>query len=242
MNGDDDDRAINRFVAGLPVDEDALDGAISAHAVDRMIIVEALVGALDSMEATARLRAAERIARMPDIARPVAGALTRLVVADADLDVRAAAAAALRTHGEPVPGEPARRRAAPQSTEAPVLGRTASRLSVALRRVAFRSGDEAITLLLLPIDRADVPVRGRARLGDGDRWSVTIDGLGAEFMGTYPRLWVLDADGTPFVLGTAADPVAADGSVTIAVRAEAGSAIDVQRMLSGRVELNVPDD
>lgn len=242
MNRDDDDRSIDRFVAGLPVDEDALADAITARGIERTIVVEALVGALESTEATARLRAAERVARMEDVAEPVARALTRIAGGDVDLDVRAAAAAALRTHGEPVPGEPMPSHATRRPTEAAVA-RRASRLSVAFQHMAMRSGESAAPLLLLlPIDRAKAPARGSARLDDAGSWSVTLSGLAGEFAGTRPLLWVPGEDGLPFHLGTAADPVTSGGSVTIVIGPEAGSASDVQRLLSGRVELHAPDD
>ena len=46
MSAADDRRAVDRFVAGLDVEEDALATAIVGMAVDRTVIVEALLKAL----------------------------------------------------------------------------------------------------------------------------------------------------------------------------------------------------
>src|SRR3954463_13197420 len=97
---DDDDRAIDRFVAGAPVDADALAMAITAKATDRAVVVEALLKNLASDEAIVRVRAAERVARMPDVAPAVAARLRELAVNDAHPGAREACAAALRAHRE----------------------------------------------------------------------------------------------------------------------------------------------
>jgi hypothetical protein len=226
----DNDRAILRFVAGVSVDEDALAEAIAARAVDRAAVVEALVGALLSPEATARLRAAERVARMEDVAREVADVLTRIAVADIDRHVRAAASTALRTHDEPLPGEP------PLSVKPPPRR---SVPSIAFRRVAIRSGPSE-PLVLLPLDRANAHCHGLVSLGDDGLWRVALTGLSAAFAGTRPVLRARGDDG-PIVLGTATQAVTSDGAVTIIIARDVGTTREVERRLAGTVELTLAD-
>ena len=64
MSSQDDIRAIDRFVAGLPVDHEELATALAARAIDRAIVVDAMLFALESDEDAVRLRAAKRSARM----------------------------------------------------------------------------------------------------------------------------------------------------------------------------------
>jgi hypothetical protein len=104
VSTDDDKRAVERFIAGLAADERALAAAISARAVDRAIVVEALLGALGCPVAATRLSAAQRVARMACIAPPVTARLASIAVEDGDGTVRAACAAALHDHGLPMPG------------------------------------------------------------------------------------------------------------------------------------------
>lgn len=62
---------------------------------DRATVARALLDLLDSPQATLRLRAAERITRMAEVAGPVVDALMRCATGDVDLRVRAVAARAL---------------------------------------------------------------------------------------------------------------------------------------------------
>lgn len=105
MSTNDDRRAIERFVAGLPVDASDLATAITARAVDRTIVIQALLNGLSSPEPVVRLRAAERVAEMPDVAPPVAARLALIAATDEDRRAREASAAALRAHGLAVPDE-----------------------------------------------------------------------------------------------------------------------------------------
>ena len=86
-------------------DADAPVEAITVQSIERAIVVDALLRVLASPEATARLRAAERVARMADAAPSVIAVLIRMASEDVDLRVRAAAEAALRVHLRPAPGD-----------------------------------------------------------------------------------------------------------------------------------------
>src|SRR5690348_11454947 len=98
MSTDDDERAIDRFIAGAPVDADALASAITAKAFDRAVVIESLLQGLAAPEPVVRRRAAERIARMPDVDGRVEVELRRLAEQDDNERVRAACAAALAAH------------------------------------------------------------------------------------------------------------------------------------------------
>jgi hypothetical protein len=103
----DDKRAIERFIAGLATDEQALADALWARAVDRAIVVDALLDALAGRERATRLTAARRVTGMASVAAAVAARLMLLAVEDDDPGVRDACADALRAHGLRVPGDPA---------------------------------------------------------------------------------------------------------------------------------------
>ena len=105
MSGPDQDGPVPRPGAGPPGDADAPPEAITVRSIDRAIVVDALLRVLASPEATARLRAAQRVTRMADIAPSLVDELTRMAADDVDLDVRAAAGFALRAHLRPAPGD-----------------------------------------------------------------------------------------------------------------------------------------
>ncbi len=105
MDSTDGDRAIDRFVAGLPVDGDELSLAVSARAVDAKIVVDALLCGLENDSPVARLHAAKRVARMIELAPRLEVRLRQLAATDGDRRVRARASAVLRAHARPVPGE-----------------------------------------------------------------------------------------------------------------------------------------
>lgn len=227
MSRVDDDRIIARFVAGLEVDERALAEAIAARAIDHAAVVDALVHALADPEPTARLRAAEHVARMDDIDREVADALTRIVVADIDLDVRAAARHALRTHEQPVPDDAV----APAERARP-------RPSLLFRATFVRSGTSDVApTLLLPTDLGNTESHGVVTRTEAG-WQVEMRGLPAEFGGTRPVLRALSPSGR-LVLGMASVPVTPEGAVKIVLSADPG---EDARRLKGTVELAVDDD
>src|SRR5690349_12283817 len=98
MSADDDRRALQRFVAGVDVEADALATAITAQALDHVIVDEALLHGLSSADAVVRRRTARRITRMVDVGDAVAERLAILAGTDPDEPTREGATAALRAH------------------------------------------------------------------------------------------------------------------------------------------------
>jgi hypothetical protein len=98
MSSPEDRAALRRYVAGLDVEPDALATAITADAVDHAAVEDALLLALGAAEPVARLRAARRIARLPELPPRVLARLRVLIEHDGDPRVSAAAATALAAH------------------------------------------------------------------------------------------------------------------------------------------------
>ena len=231
MSPDDEDRALQRYVAGLPVDEATLTAAVTGRAVESTIVTEAMLAALESAEATARLRAAERAARMAVLAPRIARELTRAVTADVDLRVRAAAADALAGHGLEVPGQ------VPEATDVLGTSPTWAGLRLLFRRVQMRG----VTTMLVPLDRDDAPAQGFAVRGEDGLWSIALSGLPASFAGARVTLRMIDDAGQVTVQATAGEPVSDDGSVTIIISRAAGSLDEIEHHMAGEIEI-VADD
>ena len=231
MSPTDDDRVLQRYVAGLPVDEAALAAAVTGRAVEATIVTEAMLAALESPESTVRLRAAERAARMAVLAPRISRALARAVTGDVDLRVRAAAADALRGHALDVPGEVAQPEPVPRSSPA------WTGLRLLFRRVQMRGA----TTMLVPLDRDDAPARGLAVLGQDGLWGIALSGLPAAFAGARVTLRMLDDAGQVTVQATAAERVSEDGVVMIVIPRAAGTPGEIERLMAGEVEL-VADD
>jgi hypothetical protein len=231
----DDDKAIDRFVAGAPVGADELATAITAKAVDRAIVVEALLKNLASDEPVVRTRAAERVGRLPDLPGQIAGRLGEMAVNDEHPGVREACAAALTAHGEPVPGDEraaAARPAEPRGWSLRVLitATRAARGAERKARIGPRYPEHAPHLQGL---LQESPTGARLEL----------TGLPPEFAGTRPEVRAQRARGEPFeTLARAEGPVSTDGAVTLAVVAVEGATVeDVANWL--RVsQLVVPSD
>ena len=110
MSFADADRQVARFVAGLPVDAEALAAALAARSLDRVVVSEALLAGLAGPAARMRLATARRSARMAWLTPRVAALLARMAVEDDDEDVQDACRAALRTHGAGADEDPRDRR------------------------------------------------------------------------------------------------------------------------------------
>lgn len=230
MSVEDDRRALDRFVAGLPVDPDALAIAITAKAVDRTIVVDALLKGLADPTAAVRRRTALRIGRMPEADPRLAARLGVLADADDDPGTREASAASLRAHGLPVPGE-GEDAAASSGAHAPWVLLRASVARSATRRieVAARYASDAPQL---DGDLVEDPGGARADLR----------GLPPEFAGTRPALRAARAPGPLTAIGTAEAPVSPDGSVTIRIPLEDTSFDDLVDWVASGVDLVVPAD
>jgi hypothetical protein len=237
MSREDDRRATDRFVAGLPVEPDALTEAITARAVDRTVVIEALLSGLADGAAAVRRRTATRIGRMPDVDPEVAARLTVIAGTDGDADVQAEAVAALRTHGLPVPGD---RAPTAEQHRAP----RRSFMSVLLLRASVaRSGDFPVEIQArYDPDAPEIEVTSVREAPAELRLDLT--GLPPTLAGTEPVLRgrVVPAPAPLTALGTATGPVSDDGRVTIRVPLEVTSIAEVTSRLLREADLALPGE
>jgi transposase InsO family protein len=211
MTPDEDRRALQRFVAGLEVEADALATAIAAEAMDRAIVDEALLRGLSSDDAVVRRRTARRIARMTDVGDAVAGRLAIIAETDADERTRETAAAALQAQNRlpdaGLRGERRRRRVLAALRFVPATVRSTG--PVRYQPLEPPAGSRIVDARLLLVDDA-VHLRLRE--------------LPAEFAGTFPVAAAIDDDtGAERELGRASTAVSPAGDVTIALAPELGS-------------------
>lgn len=233
MSSDADRAALERFVAGLAVDPDVLARAITAHAVERTVVVEALLEGLTAPEPVVRLRFARRIARMPDLDRRVGARLTMVAGTDADDRVRAAATGTLRAHGLPVPGQPVADETGARTA------RPSRSIDTALRlRASAIRGTKGVEIEALFIEDAPA-LAGELHDLEGQA-QLVLRGLPAAFVGTRMTLRVA------FLPGSALSPIAradmsvsAEGESSIDVPLESGSVDDVVEWLLNDAELVV---
>jgi hypothetical protein len=232
MSSEEDRKALQRFVAGAPVEADALAQAITARAVDRAVVVEALMKGLDAPEAATRRRVAQRIARMSGLDERVGARLGVLAGTDDDERVRAAASATLQAHGLPVPGQPGTGAKPPRTSPA--------RLAFLALRVGISRGDGSVALTA-----ADQPVSGfTAELaGDGQGGaSLRLRGLPCAFVGHRPVLRAaLERNGPRFPVAAADAPVSDAGEVTIAIPATVLPYANLVSRLSAGADLEVAE-
>jgi hypothetical protein len=217
MSADEDRRAQQRFVAGLPVAPDALATAIAARALDRAVINEALLRNLGSDDALVRRRTAERVARMAGLGDSVAGRLAILAETDPDERTRVAASEALRAHERlDVVEETVRRR------------RSLAALTFAFVSARSSGRGPAEASSFVPPEPPPGDRFPDARLiVASDALLVQFEELPAAFTGTLPILVVTDDAGVEAELGRAVTPVTGEGAVTIALAPQAGSLREV---------------
>ena len=221
MSSGDDERTIERFIAGVRVDEADLAAAAARRAIDRTIVVEALVRALEHPEAAVRLLTAQRLARMRNIGDELVGRLTYAAGSDPDLRVRAAADAALRVH-----------RVAPDGSERRELRRARSLVF----QPAFLRGTRSV-VRLHAADRADAPDAWARIVAEDDLVRVVLTGLPADFASLRPTIRIAGDDGEDVDVATATQPVAGDGSVTIDVAPAARTRDELAEVLATGFEL-----
>jgi hypothetical protein len=236
VSSDEDRQALERFVAGLPVDPDVLARAVTARAAERTVVIDALLRALAAPEPVARHRVARRAARMAELDPRLAHALTGVAAADPDARVRAACVEALREHGLPVPGE---------SPSQPVLARRPwrVRLELNLQGTARGKSDPARVLKIVVTYKEDAPGFAATLREDGpDGLRVELAGLPPAFAGTRPMLRGATETGLPLTpIAAAAEPVSTEGDVTITIPASVGTFDQVARLLRNQADLVVLD-
>ena len=229
MTSEEHERTIERFIAGVRVDEADLAAAAAGRAIDRTIVVEALVRALEHPEAAIRLLTAQRLARMANVGDELVGRLTLAAGSDPDLRVRAAAGAALRVHA--VTDEPEPRRA-----------RRAGAILVALAfEPAFLRGTRAVVRLYAS-DAAEAPDAWARIVAEEDLLRVELTGLPAGFASLLPTIRIAGSGGEHIDVATAAQPVADDGSVTIDVVPAAGTLHELADILQTGFDLVVAEN
>jgi hypothetical protein len=233
MSSDDERHALDRFVAGLPVDGDALARAVTARAAERTIVIDALLKALIAPEPVVRHRVARRAARMAELDPRLRDALTVAAAQDADDLVRAACAETLRGHGLPVPGEVA---VAPRR---PWLARLELKVLVPARGTSAPASAVKIMLAY----KKDAPGFAATLREDGPGGlRAELHGLPPAFAGTRPALRAATEKGLPLtVIAEAVEPVSDAGDVAISIPAAAGSFDDVARLLRNQADLVVID-
>lgn len=229
MSSEEDRRALERFVAGLPVEADALAHGITARAVERSIVVEAVVNGLSDADPVARRRLAQRTARMPELDPRIASRLAVLAGVDDDEQVREASAEALRVHGLELPSEPA----------AGTAGARLPRDLVLRLRVSFVRSEAP------PVVRAEDPdeapgLLGRLHLEATGAARLELTRLPPAFVGTTPTLRATGWAG-PIDVGRADGPVSADAAVTIRIPATAATIDDLVDRLVAGAELLLPE-
>jgi hypothetical protein len=230
MSQDDDRRALERYVAGLPADPEALAHAVTERAVHRTLIVEALLKGLASADADRRLRTAERIAELHDLDPRLRARLGVLVDQDADARVAAASSATLRAHAAPVPGEPP-----PVADPPPVR---VPRMTLGLR--LLRVMDATAPVMFEALFADDAPALTGELEADGpDATRVVLHGLPDTLHGTTPELLAAREPGTLTPIARAEAPVGADGAATFRVAAPRD---DVERWCRGGAGLAVVGD
>ena len=233
MSSEEDRGAIDRFVAGAAVDANALAAAITANAVDRTVVVEALLKGLEDPEPLVRRRTALRIAGMPEIDNRLAARLAVTALSDDDDGCRHGAAAALRSHALPVPGERTQ----------PATSFSGRRPLLLLRAAALRSAASGLELTARYREDAPDLATELVEAHGGDA-QAELRGLPRSFAGTRPVLRARVAPPpeplTP--IGRAANPVSADGAVTIRIPLDGASLDKLVEWLMAGVDLVVPDD
>lgn len=240
MDSTDGDRAIDRFVAGLPVDGDELSLAVSARAVDAKIVVDALLCGLENDSPVARLHAAKRVARMIELAPRLEVRLRQLAATDGDRRVRARASAVLRAHARPVPGEEgdvtqasARLRSLPSLWLRPAITRGAG---------PVRSGTPRAPRVVRSFqarEREEAPAtRGRAITQDGEL-RIDLTGLPEAFIGRRLAVFV-HGDATEVMqLAVASEPVDGAGGVSIPIERRSQTLEEIVDLLAAELELAV---
>lgn len=232
MTDDDDRRALERAVAGVPVSADDLADALTQRAFDRTVVVEALLLGLDDPDPATRWEIARRTARLVDLDPLVGARLAVMTDQDVDERVREAAADGLRAHGLTVPGEDS----GPQA--APARGRT---LGAVLRlRLA---GDRAEGGLELVSELAESEGLSGVLSADGAGGAVlALDGLPDALIGRVLLLRVAsEANGPRFPIATAAQPVTEDGGVVFRVPADVVPFYELIERMADGVDLAVPE-
>jgi hypothetical protein len=231
VTSDADRRALERFVAGLPVDPDALARAVTAKAVDRAIVMNALLNALVSPEPAVRRRAARRVERMPDVDPQVLARLAAMAEHDADERTRATCAQALSAH----PSEEDRETTGGRR---PPLGVLVLRLSRTRTRGAPARG-----IPLVALRRAEAPdllVRVHDEGGGAVRFDFT--GLPERLEDTRPALYARPEPGAgPLAPIASATESVSGGELTLRARLDAPPE-DIEAWLAHGVELATDGD
>lgn len=236
----DRDRVFERYVAGLDVSEDELARASVGRALDTTVVVAALLRGLNDESAGVRTRAAERAAEMHDLAPALHERLETLALTDRSRRARAGAAAALRAHGLPVPGDRAE-----QPPTAGIVERIAMLLGPATCRPArvVRGPAQRYDLTFEARDRSEAPdLRGQL-IGLRDSARIDLAGLPEGFV-THRVVLLMRADpaAESMPVAESVEPVGADRAVSIPVPLAGRDPKEILALLERDLELIAIDD
>ncbi len=224
-------RALEREVAGLPVEADALADALMQRAFDRTVVVEALLLGLNDPDPATRRAIARRAARLEGLDPRVQARLTVLTDQDDDRHVREAAAATLRAHDAPVPGEDVSR-----ASREP-----RGRLAHLRLKVGTARSSAGVAIIA---EQDSTPGFEGVISADGAGGAVVVlRGVPSVFAGHRPALRAAEEpNGARSVVAVTQSPVSASGHALIPVPAELVPYKELLVRLDYGVDLELLDD
>lgn len=244
MDSTDRERALDRFVVGLPVDEGDLVDAVAARAVDAALVVDALLIGLGDSGSAVRMRTAMRIEMLSVLPSRLEARLRQLAASDPSRGVRDAAEAALLAHQDSLEGV--------DLTYISRLVEAARRLGlgslwVRPRRVRGQVAIEGppsrrIVLTFYARDRAEAPATRVQLIAEDGAMRLELTGVPPAFVGS--RLAVIAHDGetqAATAMAVSTQPVDDAGYVTIAIPPALGTEEQIARALATELELVVVD-
>jgi hypothetical protein len=240
MDLPDDDRAIDRFVAGMPVDRDELSRAVSARAVDATIVVEALLRGLAHESADVRARTTKRVAELVELPPRLEARLRQLALTDAIRRVREGAVAALGAHEIDVVEDSVavKVRRAPRFAALRLVPRT-------MRGAVHGTQPVEVVLVFRARDREQAPgLRGKL-VREGEELRIELERLPEAYVGQLLAVFARigeSADETQ--IAVAHSPVSPAGEASLPVAPGLGTVEQIAALLDTAIDVAVvePDD
>lgn len=259
MDSTDRDRAVDRFVAGLDVDDEELATAVAARAVDATIVIEALLLGLQDDSPVVRIRSAKRVGRLIELPSRLEARLRQLAVSDADRRVRDGADAALHAHGKSLdgsrdPAQVATRRGSRVPAEVAAGRVSASRLGFPLLwfkpritrgRPAVRGPQERrVILTFFARDRAEIPAMRVQLIAEGGALHLELIRVPEAYVGCRLAVVAHDAaTGSTREMAVATEPVDDAGFASMPITPGIGTDEAIARALStSELEFVVVDE
>lgn len=240
MESPDDDRAIDRYVAGMPVDANELSRAVTGRAIDATIVVEALLRGLAHESADVRARTTKRVAELVELPPRLEARLRQVALADAIDRVREGAAAALQAHGED----------AVDDTGAVTVRRASRFASLRLVPRAMRGAvrDTQAVVVVLRFrgrDQEDAPGLRASLLQEGEQLRIALERLPEAYAGQRLAVFVRSGEAQDETqIAVADEPVSPTGEASLPVAPGLGTAEQIAALLATGFDVAVvePDD